>query len=185
LDAEADDASIANAVTFSVAGLVERVAARVITGRQRNDLLKAKYPRGLPADTPIVLLQARQRFPNDSKVSLVWSKGVRSKSGVASENDQMLAFKSRSPFNITFRCQRENPQANCIPLLPVTLNFGAPVARARALQSVLRGAGRTWRAETNNPESKDEFLRAVNFKGPFPEKAHTNGCYVINLLQTY
>lgn len=172
LDAEATDDSVASSVTFSIEGIVERVGARVITGRQRADLLRARYSRGLPADTPFVLIQARQRFPADSKVSLVWGKGVRSKRGVATETEQVLPFKTRAAFNVTFRCQRENPQANCIPLLPMTLSYGAPVARARALQAVLRSGARSWRAEPTASDNKDPFLESISFKGPFPEKGN-------------
>ena len=155
LDAEVNEDSIVANANFSIEGLVERVGVRLITGRQREEILKA-----------------RQRFPAEAKVSLVWGKGIRAKSGVATEGEQVLPYKSRRAFNLAFRCQRENPQANCIPILPMTLSYGAPVARSRALQAVLRGpAGRSWKAEPATSESKDEFVDSVVFKGSFPEKA--------------
>ena len=95
LDADATEESVAANVTFSVEGLVERVGARVISGRQREQLLKARFPRGVAANVVLVLVQARQRFGADSKVSLVWGKGVHAKSGVATETEQVLPFKTR------------------------------------------------------------------------------------------
>lgn len=172
LDAEAAEDSVLGNASFAVEGLVERVGIRVISGRQRNEILKARYPRGVPPGSVLILLQSRQRFPAAAKVSLVWGKGVRSKSGVPTEDDQVLPFKTRPAFSVTFSCPRENPQAGCIPILPMSLNFSAPVARARALQAVLRGpAGASWKAEVGERDNKEEFLQRIIFKGPFPEKA--------------
>src|SRR5262245_22693634 len=172
LDAEAAEDSVLANVSFSVDGLVERVGARIISGRQRDEILKARYPRGLPPKTTFLLLQARQRFPNATKVSLVWGRGVRSKSGVATDGEQILPFKSRPAFSVTFSCPRENPQAACMPILPMSLSFSAPVARSRALLAVLKSSsGRTWKAELGQRDNKEEFLQRIIFKGPFPEKA--------------
>ncbi len=173
LDAEAAEDSVLANVNFSVEGLVERVGARIIAGREREALLKVRYPRGVPTGTLLVVLQARQRFPAEAKVSLVWGKGVRSKSGVSTENDQVLPFKARPAFTASFRCPRENPQAGCVPILPMNLIFSAPVARARALQAVLKDpSGKIWKAETSERSSKEEFIQNIIFKGPFPEKAN-------------
>ena len=50
----------------------------------------------------VVVLQARQRFPNTAKVRLVWGAGIASPSGVATEQDQMLEFRARPAFTATF-----------------------------------------------------------------------------------
>jgi len=158
-------------VSFSVDGLVERVGVRIISGRQREEILKARYSRGIPPKVPFLLLQARQRFPAAAKVSLVWGKGVLSKSGVTTESEQILPFKSRPDFSVTFSCPRENPQSGCVPILPMSLSFTAPVARVRALQAVLKSSsGRSWKAETGERDDKEEFVQRIIFKGPFPEK---------------
>jgi alpha-2-macroglobulin len=173
LDAEAAEDSVLANVNFSVEGLVERVGARIISGRQRETLLKARYPRGVPPASTFTVVQARQRFPAEAKVGLVWGKGVRSKSGVPTENEQVLAFKTRAVFSATFRCSRENPQAGCVPILPMSLDFSAPVQRARAVQVVLKdGSGKSWKGETSERNSKEEFVQNIIFKGPFPEKAN-------------
>ncbi len=172
LDAEAAEDSVLANASFAVEGLVERVGVRIVSGRQRNAILKARYPRGVPPGSWLLLIQSRQRFPAAAKVSLVWGKGIRSKSGVAREDDQVLPFKTRPAFSVTFSCPRENPQAGCIPILPMSLNFSAPVARGRALQAVLKGpAGATWKAEIGERDNKEEFLQRIIFKAPFPEKA--------------
>jgi alpha-2-macroglobulin len=173
LDAEATEESLLANVSFSVEGLVERVGVRIISGRQRNEILKARYPRGVPPKVASLVLQARQRFPAQAKVSLVWGKGVHSKSGVPTEDDQILAFKTRSAFAVTFSCLRENPQSGCVPILPMSLVFSAPVPRTHALQVLLKGpSGKSWKAEIGERDSKEEFLQRVAFKGPFPEKAN-------------
>jgi uncharacterized protein YfaS (alpha-2-macroglobulin family) len=172
LDAEAAEDSVLADASFAVEGLIDRIGVRIISGRQRNEILKARYPRGVPPGSPMLLLQARQRFPAATRVSLVWGKGVRSKSGVPTEDDQVLPFTTRAAFSVTFSCPREHPQAGCIPILPMSLAFSAPVARARALQAVLKGpAGASWKAEVGERDNKEEFLQRVSFRGPFPEKA--------------
>ena len=171
LDAEPTEESVLTNVSFSVEGLVEPVGVKIISGQQREQLLKARFPRGPQPPGPFLFLQARQRFPAEAKVSLVWGKGVASQSGVATDNDQILPFKARGPFTVTFRCRREDPQSGCIPILPMSLNFSAPVAREKALQAILRGpSGRSWKAEVGEQYGDEELIDHVSFKGPFPEK---------------
>ncbi len=164
LDAEATDESMLALVSFAVEGLPERVGVRLLVGEAREAILKAHRRDSSPG--PVVVMQARQRFPNEAKVSIIWGKGVASRTGVVTEQDQAFSFKTRPPFTATFRCERENRQAGCIPVTPMTLRFSTAVDRDQASRVVLVGPhGQRWPAE----EEKAEVVWNVVFKGPFPE----------------
>ena len=195
LDADADEESILANVSFSVSGIKEAVGVKILKGEDRKTLIESGPARGWarlphpvagretvlefrrkekPADDPrIVVLMARQSFPAEAEVFLRWGKGVRSVTGVATAETQSLAFKTRPAFNVRFNCDRERKGAACIPLLPMTLRFSAPVARSTASGIVLRGPG----GSVHNPvipgedDGRDSFVYGVAFPGPFPEKS--------------
>ncbi len=170
LDAEPTEASVLEHVSFAVEGLAERVGVRTLTGEARQAILKARYRR--PRAEPILVLQGRQRFPSGATVSLIWGKGVRTQSGIATEEDQTLPFKVREAFKAEFRCERENRRAHCIPVTPMVLRFSAPVPWEQARQIVLVGPqGRRWKAAAAEDGEKAMVVHHVVFKGPFPEKA--------------
>jgi len=170
LDAQPTEASVLEHVSFAVEGLAERVGARLLTGEAREAILKARFRR--PPAGPLLVLQARQRFPSGSMVKLIWGQGVTSASGVPTEEDQTLPFKVREAFKAEFRCERENRYAACIPLTPMLLQFSAPVPWEQARHSALVGPeGRRWTAEAPEDEENVPAVHQVVFKSPFPEKA--------------
>ncbi|HEY7675495.1 MAG TPA: alpha-2-macroglobulin, partial [Candidatus Methylomirabilis sp.] len=170
LDAQPTEASILEHVSFAVEGLPERVGVRILTGEAREAILRARFRR--PPAEPLLVLQARQRFPSGSMVKLVWGQGVTSPSGVPTDQDQTLPFKVRGAFKVEFRCERENRYAACIPLTPMRLQFSAPVPWEQARRSALVGPeGRRWTAEAPEDGEKSPAVHQVVFKGPFPEKA--------------
>jgi len=172
LDAEPTEASVLAHAWFRIAGIPERVGVRLVTGETREAILKTFWRGSLTG--PIVVLQSRQRFPNDAKVSLVWGKDIAAATGVATERDQVLDFTTRKAFTAQFYCQRENAAADCIPLTSMSVSFSAPVKWEQASQISLIGAdGRRWPAEakTDEPKTPDLFISRVDFKGPFPESA--------------
>jgi alpha-2-macroglobulin len=190
LDAAPKEESILKHVYFSVEGIKERVGVEIIKGEQRQAILDAIIPKGKDSfkvwarkiayrliykkveDSYIVLLQAKQIFPPSSEVKLIWGEGVMSASGVATAQDQALAYKTRIPFKAEFSCARENPKAGCIPILPVNLYFSAPVPIDAAKQIVLRDKkGKVWKPKFTTEEGDDKkSVRNVVFEGPFPEK---------------
>ena len=92
LDALPDEASVIENVSFSVQGIGERIGVRIIKGEEEKEILKAHH---IKADAiPRIVIAARQKFPNQAQVSLVWGQGVKTVSGVAGEKDQSLPFKS-------------------------------------------------------------------------------------------
>jgi len=195
LDAEAGEESILANVSFSVAGIKEAVGVKIVKGEDRKTLIESGPARGwvrLPYpvagretvlefrrkekaadDARIVVLMARQSFPPEAEVFLRWGNGIRSVTGVATAETKTLAFKTRPAFTVRFVCDRERKGAACIPLLPMTLRFSAPVARATASRMVLRGpAGSAYKAVIpGEDDGRDSFVHGVAFPGPFPEKS--------------
>ncbi len=170
LDAEPVEESVLSHVSCSIEGINERVGIRVLTGEERDKILKVnRYSQY--KDMPRLILQCRQRFPGNAKVNLIWGKGVKSLSGVATTEDQTLHFKAREPFTATLRCTKENPNANCIPLLPVRLDFSAPVSRKYAEMIVLKGPGNTVYKPASAHEDNEDSVYSVSFEGPFSEKS--------------
>jgi uncharacterized protein YfaS (alpha-2-macroglobulin family) len=151
--------------------------------KEREKILKAYHYR--PEAFSQLLLQCRQNFPNNSEVNLIWGEGVSSLNGVKTTEDQILPFKARSPFTVRFSCERENPKANCIPILPMHLNFSAPVPWDIAGHIVLKGQGKVYKPskssrhsyESDEEEGEGEspldenYVYSLSFIGPFPENA--------------
>lgn len=181
LDAEADEASVVANVFFSVEGIRNRVGARIVAGDDRKTILRT---RRYAKDDPLhLVIQAAQAFPPGAKIKLNWGKGVRSKSGVPTEEAQTLSFKARGPFTARFSCDREHDGAGCIPFLPMGITFSAPVSKELLLKVSLKGPGnRTYKPELTGGRSGDEedlgdgdtvgdSALAISFKGPFPESS--------------
>jgi len=199
LDAEPDIPSIMEHVAFSVDGIANAIGVRLIEGKSREKILAAnavrQARRGQPGDDkkepPIILIQSKQRFPNHAGVRLIWGKGVKSKTGVATKQDQVIPYETRREFIAEFSCSRENPQAGCIPFLPMTVRFTAPFAKEQARKIILRAAGPKTQPASAGKTKKNQALivgpgkgvwiavldqnetdvHSVQFNGPFPENA--------------
>jgi alpha-2-macroglobulin len=170
LDAEPVEESVLSHASCSIEGINERVGIRVLKGEERDKILKVnRYSQY--KDMPRLVLQCRQRFPGNAKVSLIWGKGVKSLSGVATTQDQTLPFKAREPFTATFRCTKENANTNCIPLLPMRLDFSAPVSRKYAEKILLKGPGNTVYKPADSRQGDEDIVYSVSFEGPFPESS--------------
>ena len=171
LDAESAEESIIANVSCAIEGINERVGVRILKGDERERIFKA-YRHERQEGMAEVVLQCKQRFPNNSVVRLIWGKGVMSLSGVKTTEDQILSFKTRRPFIATFSCERENPEANCIPILDMYLELSAPVSKSAASRIVLRGPkNKIYTPGGCTPECEEasEFIDRVVFEGPFPE----------------
>ena len=193
LDAAADERTILDNVSFTVEGVKEAVGVRFVTGEDRRRLLEAgparalvtiinrlqerattlefRRKRDLADDPRIVILQARQSFPPNALVRLVWGPGVRATTGIATDNAQVLPFRARKPFTVRFECPRENRDAACIPLFPMKLVFNAPVSRKIAETIVLIAPGDKMVHATfpSVEEGEGSMVFSATFEGPFPE----------------
>jgi hypothetical protein len=169
LDAEPDEPSIIQNVFFSIEGIQDRVGIKFVTGKERGEILKALFRYRKPPPLPMILIQSKLRFPSDAKVSLIWGKGVMSKTGVETNQDQILHFQVRKPFSAEFRCEREHKGAGCIPLLPMNLYFSAPISKDQANKVALKGPdGKIWKPELEG----EEEIGNIVFKSPFPENTN-------------
>jgi len=176
LDAQAKPESVAAHVHCEVEGLNERIEVNLLTGAERAGLLSgpvrksnAYFFEDVP-DERLVLLQCRRQFPPESALSVVWGAGVESPAGVAADNDQVLKYKVRPAFSASFQCEKVNAKSRCIPFLPMSLRFTAPITAEKARQiQLLDAQGKSYPAQDLDP-TKQPSVDELSFKGPFPEK---------------
>ena len=169
LDAEPVEQTVLDHAEFAVQGMPQRVGANIVSGADRDLLLK-RFDDFIN-HRPAITLQARQAFPDNADVKLIWGKGIATTGGIATAQDQEINFKVRPAFEAQFRCERENPQAACIPVTPMTLSFSAPISADNVKQIAIVGADGTRRA-AQLPDSSDlSDIRSVTFAGPFNESA--------------
>ncbi|MBL8037176.1 MAG: hypothetical protein JNN16_06700 [Nitrospira sp.] len=138
IDGEVDQPSVLEHVYFRVDGIESRIGVRILSGPERAAVLKHVSVPIKP--TSLMVLQARQRFPAEHAVTLVWGHGVRSKSGVATDPAQTLPFRTRGAFRATLSCERAKAGAGCLPFSTMTLNLSAPVTVAQASKIALKDA---------------------------------------------
>ncbi|MBT5413618.1 MAG: hypothetical protein HOK81_03355, partial [Rhodospirillaceae bacterium] len=193
LDAPASPASIAANAHCAVEGLSELIAVDVLEGADRDALLGrsdeiggfegliVRAGRNLPKSdqaTPnaqaierIVALRCQRTLPPESQVHLVWGAGVETLDGIATGQDQSIAFRVRPTFLARFSCEKVNADAACLPMRPMTLTFNTPIPRAAAAKISLIGAdGGVHEAMIDGPE-EIPFVARVTFPGPFEEMA--------------
>ena len=190
-DTDADIASVQENARCEVEGIAEKLAVKVLTGSERQRVLDQQayrlsnqysYANGLaPGESQksesnaaaerIVVLQCQRSLPNDKKLMLVWGKGIRSLSDIATDQDQVFTFRTRKKFTATFNCDRVNAESACLPLLQMQLNFSAQITREQAAKIVLKTASGKALGPSGLDKEKSEFVQGVHFDGPFPEKA--------------
>jgi uncharacterized protein YfaS (alpha-2-macroglobulin family) len=177
LDAPPDETSVLAHAFFSAGGVREAIGVRLIKGKEREALIEAGPAAGWrrrdpAADRRIVALMPAQAFPSGAKVALWWGAGVRTAGGVATEESRKLGFRARPAFNVLLRCDRERKGGDCLPILPIRLEFTAPVERSLASKIVLRAADGTARRPVLPDDLPgDAFVSGAVFEGPFPGKS--------------
>jgi uncharacterized protein YfaS (alpha-2-macroglobulin family) len=196
LDAPASEQTVAAHAWCRADGVNEKIGVRILGGAERQQMLdqrKAFTDRYLSlyfkargviwrAGTavrsdrieklPIVVLQCQRRLPAGADVSLVWGAGIAADGGIATVQDQALAFRTRPDFTAKFSCDRLSAKGGCIPFLPVRVEFSAPVRMADALAVKLAGpGGKVFKAGVDKEEARAEYVSWVSIKGPFPEKS--------------
>jgi alpha-2-macroglobulin len=160
--------SVLDHVYFVVDGIASTVGVDAVTGVDRRDVLDTDhYFSQLPEDR-VLLLRARQVFPAEARVRLVWGRGTASPTGVRTDQDQILDFRVRTRFTAHFSCERINPDRDCIPLTDMWLDFSASVPVERLRGARLRGPeDRVWEGEWG----REEYTGRITFKGPFPPES--------------
>ncbi|MES2015457.1 MAG: MG2 domain-containing protein [Pseudomonadota bacterium] len=191
LDAVADMASVREHAYCRTNGLGERVPLQIIEGKEREQILaeqKGKASQfflvltkrarlGLLAvkdkrleQAPLaVVARCGRKLAAGSDVSIVWGAGIRTLSGVATDADQSLPFTVRKDFSAKSTCERVNPKAGCIPVVPITLAFTAPVDAKLAGAIELRGADGKVVHPTLDPLANT--VDTLTFQGPFAARS--------------
>ncbi len=173
LNGPATLASVQANVWCQLEGLGERVPVRLLEGEQRAALLKAQGYARAAEKNPLsfVTLACNRRLTSSAKLQLVYGKGVSTPSGVANSVEKRFDFRVREPWAASFSCERENAQAACMPILPLRLNFNAPVSRKLAAAIRLTSGKDSFKPTfEDKAEGGDEVVDGVVFKGIFPEQ---------------
>lgn len=164
--------SVRDNLWCSMEGVGERLPAKLIEGKERDELLKAYSLVKSAAKDPLnyVTFSCNRRLTPSAKVQIVYGQGVSTPSGVASKIEKRFAFQVREPFSATFNCERENAQAACLPIRPMSLSFNAPVPRALAEAIRLKSAKDSIKPTFDSEEGGDALVNSVQFKQMFPER---------------
>ncbi|HLW25202.1 MAG TPA: MG2 domain-containing protein [Steroidobacteraceae bacterium] len=165
LDAPATTASIEAHAWCAIDGIIERIPVIVLEGTERERILAERAALGYEAyallwksgartyarvrnrsleqdrDDALTVLRCARRLPPSTQVLLHWGAGIASRSGLATLEDQQLAFRVRPAFTAQVECTRTNPRAGCLPTQPIQVTFSAPVPRTLALQVRLTPTG--------------------------------------------
>ena len=191
LDAPIDAASVSDA-WCEAKGVNERIPVKLLSEKETQELLAAnrrgayslfqvyfKGRRMVPlagfkvedkrfSSLPLVAVRCARRLPAGADIALVLGPQVKSKTGLARETPQRLAFQVRPAFIVKLTCQRVNKDAACLPVTPIALDFNAPVPRDAAERVRLKSEhGQSYEPAI---EPNVKTVEAIEFKGPFPEK---------------
>ncbi len=173
LNGAATVASLKDNLWCSVQGVGERVPARLLDGKDRNDFLKALGMDKAAAKDPLrfAVFACNRRLAANTKVQIVFGKGIATPSGIANSIEKRFDYQVREPFQATFTCERENAQSACLPIRPVTLAFNAPVSRKLAEQVRLKSEKDTLKPSFDKEEGDNEtVVNSVSFKPMLPER---------------
>lgn len=133
-------------------------------GSEREKFLKMRDD----ANSPIVVLKCQRPFPNEAEVKLMWGSGIESLSGIPTSQAQSRDFRVRPGFTAQFSCERTSKDAHCIPVLPMTLGFSAPIKLEDAKKIRLVAGKNIIKAALEKDESKSGFVQRISFNPPFP-----------------
>jgi uncharacterized protein YfaS (alpha-2-macroglobulin family) len=176
LNGAATPASLREHVWCAADGPGERIPVAPVDGAERDAALRAvgrdKAARAAPER--FATLRCNRTLTAGGRVQLVYGQGVATPSGVINAVERRFDFEVREPFAATFGCERENAQAACLPLRPMTLRFNAPVTRALAAQVRLEGPGAARKPVLDDGSAAggdDALVDSIAFPAPFPENA--------------
>lgn len=173
LSGAATPASVAANAWCEVEGIGERLPLKLVTGAEREAVLKARrVPKD--AEASALLATCQRPLPPDARVRLVWGRGIAALANpkVLTSVEQRFEFRVRAPFTAEFSCERERAGAPCLPIRPMTLGFSSAVPRALAAQVRLQpeGGGAAI-APAFDKDDKSEELSHVAFPTPLAENA--------------
>lgn len=166
-------ASVQARVACELQGLGERVPVKPLDAPDRTALLQALGLSKAAAADPLRYHTVRcpRQLASGSEMDLVVGKGVATPSGVISGQDKRWRYQVREAFVASFSCERENAQAACLPIRPMTLRFNAAVPRRLAEGVRLQHDGGSLSPSLEPAEDgADGAVTSLSFKGVFPER---------------
>jgi len=186
LNGPATAQSVQQHVWCALEGVGERVDVQPVVGKPRAELLHALGLERAAAQQPqqYLTLACKRRLPSGTRMQLVFGAGVATPSGVVNRVEKRFDYRVRAPFEAELRCERENAQAACLPIRPLTLVFNAPVPRKLAAAITLRSATEVRRptfdeggagegsAQDGSAAARDDLVQRVQFAAPLPPQTH-------------
>lgn len=163
-----EHADLIQRVWCSVDGLGERVPVRLISGKERDDILASQGMQREAKKNPlqIATLACNRRFTANSKVQLVVGNND------SGRNEQRFTYQVREPFKASFFCERTNAQSDCLPIRPISLQFNAPVPIKELKKIRLTGDKTDYKPQiTENSSDKNALAETVSFAAPFTEQS--------------
>lgn len=165
IDGELDQKSVTAKAYFEVDGMLDRVGVKIISGKDRETVIKAaveenwrwsNYRKFLDkrSSKPVskikvfdnfIVLAATRRLPENARVTLHWPEGILSKAGMPVEEAQKFEFTVVEPFTVSFNCERAEPERPCNPIASMRLNFSTRTSLAALKGTTLvSSSGKTW-----------------------------------------
>lgn len=175
LNGAATTASVQANVWCTADGVGERIPVRMIEGAQRAEILEALGLTKQAAKDPLQYpaLACNRRLTSGSRMQIVYGKGVATPSGIANAMEKRFDYQVREPFSAEFNCERENAQAACLPIRPMSLSFNAPVPRKLALAIRLKSGKETLKPQLEGGAAAeadaDALVSSVQFGPPLAE----------------
>src|ERR1700730_1311408 len=121
-------------------------------------------------DSPLVTLACSRTLPAGAEAKLVWGRGVTSTSGVPTSGGEPPAYRVRPASRSAVFCERVNKTARCIPILPLSLSFTAPIAQRDAARiRLVDGAGKIYKAKVTESD-EGNGVASVSFGPGLPEQ---------------
>ncbi len=194
LDAPATPESVRAHAHCVVQGVEEEIPVEVLTGAARSAILKERQALGYQyfqllwksgrtanvrvrdrslehAEAEIAVVRCQRRLPPATKVLLDWGSGISTASGIATNRDQKLAFRVRAAFTARVECTRANARSGCLPMLPITVQFSAPVPASLVAKARLKLASGKALAPVAGTDPPGGTVEAISFAAPFPESS--------------
>lgn len=168
LDGKPDLSSFQKFVYFRSEELGNRIPVILVTGSERKTFLQTI---GKKDKEETIVIKAKQTFLPDRQIQLVLGKGFKSVWGGEIPEDEVLSFTVRPVFSARFSCERTTADANCIPILPVSLSFNSLVSQELLDKITLVGKDGKEYPKNKVTGKGNEFSDWVSFPGPFPENA--------------
>lgn len=166
LDGKPDLSSFQKFAYFRSEELGNRIPVVLISGSERKTFLQSM---GKKDKEETIVLKSKQTFLPEKQIQLVLGKGIKSVWGGAIPEDEVLTFTVRPVFSARFSCERTTADANCIPILPVSLSFNSPVSQELIEKIKLVDKDGKEYPKQKVTNKGNEYSDWVSFPGPFPE----------------